>query len=86
MYAASAMAARSLILSCVASLVMTLPVPAEPTGEDHTRVLPAWVHGTMALAALGMNIVTGVLALQSIAENVTLIDEIDEALPEDAGE
>ena len=50
------------------------------------RVLPGWVHGTLALVALGMNIVTGIVALQCIAENVTLIDEIDEALPEDAGE
>jgi hypothetical protein len=55
-------------------------------GGAHTRVLPGWVHGTLALAALGMNIVTGVLALLCIAENVVLIDEIDEALPDDAGE
>ncbi len=55
-------------------------------GGAHTRVLPGWVHGTLALAALGMNIVTGIVALQCIAGNVTLIDEIDEALPEDAGE
>jgi hypothetical protein len=55
-------------------------------GGAHTRFLPGWVHGTLALAALAMNIVTGIVALQCIAENVTLIDEIDEALPEDAGE
>jgi len=55
-------------------------------GGAHTRVLPGWVHGTLSLVALGMNIVTAVLALQCIAANVTLIDEIDEALPEDAGE
>lgn len=55
-------------------------------GGAHTKVLPAWIHGILALAALGMNMVTGVLALQCIAENVMLIDEIDDALPEDAGE
>ncbi len=55
-------------------------------GGAHTRVLPGWVHGILALVALGMNIVTGIVALQCIAENVTLIDEIDEALPDDAGE
>jgi hypothetical protein len=55
-------------------------------GGAHTRILPAWVHGVLALAALGMNIATAIVALQCIGENVTLIDEIDEALPDDAGE
>src|SRR6266850_1183345 len=54
-------------------------------GGAHTRLVPAWVHGGLAVLALGMNLVTAVVALQCIAENVTLIDEIDEALPETAG-
>jgi hypothetical protein len=55
-------------------------------GGAHTRVVPGWIHGAMALLALGMNLVTGIVALYCIAENVALIDEIDEALPADAGE
>ncbi len=55
-------------------------------GGAHTRVLPGWIHGVLALAAFGMNMVTSVIALQCIAQNVILIDEIDEALPEDAGD
>lgn len=55
-------------------------------GGAHTRLVPGWIHGVLALGALGMNLVTSVLALQCIAENVTLIDEIDDALPEGAGE
>jgi len=54
-------------------------------GGAHTRLVPAWVHGGLAVLALGMNLVTAVVALQCIAENVTLIDEIDAALPETAG-
>jgi hypothetical protein len=55
-------------------------------GGAHTRVLPAWVHGSVAAAALGMNLVTAVLAVRSIGENVALIDEIDALLPDGAGE
>jgi hypothetical protein len=55
-------------------------------GGAHTRVLPTWVHGILALTALVMNLATAMVALQCIAQNVTLIDEIDEALPENAGE
>ena len=55
-------------------------------GGAHTRVLPGWIHAALALIALGMNIATCVLALQSIAENVVLIDELDEVLPENAGD
>ncbi|HEX9426319.1 MAG TPA: hypothetical protein VGA64_00925 [Candidatus Polarisedimenticolia bacterium] len=55
-------------------------------GGAHTRMIPAWVHGGLAYLALGMNLVTTVLALQCIGENVMLIDEIDAALPEEAGE
>jgi len=55
-------------------------------GGAHTRMLPAWMHGGLALLALGMNLVTAVLALQCISENVVLIEEIDELLPETAGE
>ncbi len=55
-------------------------------GGAHTRVLPGWVHGGLALIALGMNLVTSAVALVCIAENVELIDRIDEALPETAGQ
>lgn len=55
-------------------------------GGAHTRMLPGWVHGGLALLALGMNLVTAVLALLCISENVVLIEEIDELLPETAGE
>jgi hypothetical protein len=54
-------------------------------GGAHTRVLPGWVHGGLALVALGMNLVTSVVALVCIGENVELIDRIDAALPETAG-
>jgi hypothetical protein len=55
-------------------------------GGAHTRVLPAWVHGGLALLALGMNLMTAGIALFCIGENVALIDEIDGRLPEHAGE
>ena len=53
-------------------------------GAAHTRVWPAWIHGSLALLSLGMNLVTAWIALRCIAENIVLIDEIDTALPEDA--
>jgi hypothetical protein len=55
-------------------------------GGAHTRMLPGWVHGSLALLAFGMNLVTAVLAIQCISDNVVLIDEIDALLPETAGE
>ena len=55
-------------------------------GGAHTRMVPAWMHGTLALVALGMNLVTAFLAILCISDNVVLIDEIDAALPETAGE
>ena len=55
-------------------------------GGAHTRVIPGWVHGALALLALGMNLVTAVLAVVCISDNVVLIEEIDGALPETAGE
>ena len=55
-------------------------------GGAHTRVLPTWIHGLLSLLALGMNLFTAFVALRCIGENVRLIDEIDEALPESAGE
>src|SRR5574341_341976 len=30
-------------------------------GGAHTRVLPGWVHGSLSLLALGMNLVTAIL-------------------------
>ncbi|HEU4401497.1 MAG TPA: hypothetical protein VFT43_05275, partial [Candidatus Polarisedimenticolia bacterium] len=54
-------------------------------GGAHTRMLPGWLHGGFALVAMGMNLVTAWVALRCIGENVVLIEEIDEALPEDAG-
>lgn len=54
-------------------------------GGAHTRVLPGWVHGGLALLALGMNLVTAGLAIVCIGENVGLIDEIDAALPDPPG-
>src|SRR5213593_3697164 len=53
-------------------------------GGAHTRVVPGWVHGALALLALGMNLATTPVALWCIGENVSLIDEIDAALPETA--
>jgi hypothetical protein len=55
-------------------------------GGAHTRVIPGWVHGGLALVALGMNLVTAILAILCIADNVVLIDVIDAALPETARE
>ena len=55
-------------------------------GGAHTRVVPGWVHGALALGALGMNLVTAFLAILCLSDNVALINEIDAALPETAGE
>ncbi len=55
-------------------------------GGAHTRMLPGWVHGVLALLALGMNLVTAALAVMCISDNIVLIEEIDAALPETAGE
>lgn len=55
-------------------------------GGAHTRVLPGWVHGWLSLLALAMNLITAFVALPCIGDNVALIDEIDETLPEGAGE
>jgi hypothetical protein len=51
-------------------------------GGAHTRAVPAWIHGGLALLCLGMNLVTAAIAIGCIGENVGLIDEIDAALPE----
>jgi hypothetical protein len=53
-------------------------------GAAHTRIWPAWIHGALALLSLGMNLITGAFALQCIASNVVLIEEVDAALPESA--
>jgi hypothetical protein len=55
-------------------------------GGAHTHAVPGWVHGSLAVLALGMNLATTVLAVLCISENVVLIDEIDAALPDSAGE
>src|SRR5256712_9891902 len=55
-------------------------------GGAHTRVIPGWVHGVLALLALGMNLATAALAVTCISDNIVLIGEIDAALPETAGE
>jgi hypothetical protein len=54
-------------------------------GGAHTRVLPTWIHGLLSLLALVMNVLTAVIAVRCIGENVQLIDTIDEQLPENAG-
>jgi len=55
-------------------------------GGAHTRVIPGWVHGSLAVLALGMNLVTAALAVMCLSDNIALIEEIDTALPETAGE
>jgi hypothetical protein len=55
-------------------------------GGAHTRVLPAWLHGGLALVALGMTLVTAVLAIRCIGDNVALIDDVDALLPEATGD
>ena len=55
-------------------------------GGAHTRVIPGWIHGGLALLALAMNLVTSCLAILCLSDNVVLINEIDEALPEGADE
>jgi len=55
-------------------------------GGAHTRVIPGWVHGVLALLALGMNLATAALAVTCISDNIVLIGEIDAALPETARE
>jgi hypothetical protein len=55
-------------------------------GAAHTRIWPSWIHGGLALVSLGMNLITGAIALRCIARNVMLIEEIDAALPEGAAD
>lgn len=55
-------------------------------GGAHTRVLPAWIHGSLAIVALAMNLITAVLAVLCISDNIVLIEEIDAVLPENAAE
>jgi len=51
-------------------------------GGAHTRVLPGWLHGLLALLALAMNLITTTVAVSCISDNIVLIEEIDAALPE----
>src|SRR6059036_1803221 len=44
-------------------------------GGAHTRMVPGWAHGALALGALGMNLVTSLLAILCLSENVALIEE-----------
>ena len=53
-------------------------------GGAHTRVLPGWLHGGLALVALAMNLVTAVVGVACISDNIVLIEEIDALLPESA--
>jgi len=55
-------------------------------GGAHTHALPAWMHGLLALIALAMNLITAVVAVVCISDNIVLIEEIDAALPETAAE
>ena len=55
-------------------------------GGAHTRALPGWMHGLLALIALAMNLITAVVAVVCISDNIVLIEEIDAALPETAAE
>ena len=55
-------------------------------GGAHTRVLPGWLHGLLALLALAMNLITTVVAVACLSDNIMLIEEIDAALPETAPE
>ncbi len=51
-------------------------------GGAHTRVVPGWIHGGLAVGALAMNLITAFLAILCLSDNVALINEIDEALPD----
>lgn len=53
-------------------------------GGAHTHALPGWMHGLLALIALAMNLITAVVAVVCISDNIVLIEEIDAALPEAA--
>src|SRR5882672_6650369 len=55
-------------------------------GGAHTHALPAWMHGLLALIALAMNLITAVVAVVCISDNIVLIEEIDAALPETAAD
>ena len=55
-------------------------------GGAHTHALPGWMHGLLALIALAMNLITAVVAVVCISDNIVLIEEIDAALPETAAE
>ena len=55
-------------------------------GGAHTRVLPGWLHGLLALLALAMNLITTAVAVACLSDNIMLIEEIDAALPETAAD
>ena len=55
-------------------------------GGAHTHALPGWMHGLLALIALAMNLITAVVAVVCISDNIVLIEEIDAALPETAAD
>ena len=55
-------------------------------GGAHTRVLPTWAHSVPAVVAVAMNLITAAVGLRCLGENVALVDEIDEALPETAAD
>ena len=55
-------------------------------GGAHTGVIPGWAHGVPALLALVANVMTAVMAIRCLGDNIQLIDEIDALLPQEAGE
>lgn len=55
-------------------------------GGAHTRMIPGWVHGALGLAALLTNLLAAAVAVMCLSDNIVLIEEIDAALPETAGD
>ena len=48
--------------------------------HTHFRWTPAWLHGLLALAAAILNVVLALREVVSISENLTLVDDVDQAV------
>jgi hypothetical protein len=67
----------------LSSLTVALIMTAYIIGggaHTHFRWTPAWLHGLTALAAAVLNAVLAVREISCISENLTLVDDVDQAV------
>ena len=48
--------------------------------HTHFRWTPSWLHGCLALVAAALNVVLAVREVTCISENLTLVDDVDQAV------